>query len=315
MSTVVPPALRRGNPGARIGVLAPAGLGDVFRGLPGLDEVREFPPGGEVDAYRAARYDRVLLAPVSFGSAWRARRGGVRNVSGFGGAGRGILLRRRLPAGEYRRDRHQVENYRALAALAGEPSEVDEPRVVVDPDLRGEAEALWGGAGRPRVALQPGATYGPAKRWPAERFAGLARALAADGCVVALLGGPGDREVVDRVRSEIGRKVLDLAGKTRVGTLAAVLAAADALVSNDTGPMHLGAAVGTPVVAIFGSTDPGWTGPRGEGHRVLRHRVECAPCFRRTCDIGLVCLERIAIDEVRDATRAILKRGPREDRS
>ena len=298
MATVVPPALRRGNPGARVGVLVPEGLGDVYRASPDVDEVLEFAAGGEVDAYRHAGYHRVLLGPASFGSAWRAWRGGVPVRLGFGGSGRAAILRRSLPSREDRRDRHHVENYRALAGLAGESSPSDEPRVALDPAWCVRALAQWGDRPGRKVALQPGATYGPAKRWPAERFATVARRLLDDGCRVAILGGPGDAEVTAAVVRDAGEGVLDLSGRTSVGVLAAVLAAADVLVTNDTGPMHLAAAVGTPVVAIFGSTDPGWTGPRGDGNTVIRRPVDCSPCFRRTCDIGYVCLVSIEVEEV-----------------
>ncbi len=310
MATVIPPAIKRAHPQGRVGVLTPPGLGDIFRGHPAVDEVVEFEPGHEVDAYRRGGYDRVLLGPVSFGSAWRALRGGVRRRAGFGGSGRGVLLDRRLPGQEYRRDRHQVENYRALASLVGKPDPGDEPGVHVSAERLAEADSLWGSPAGPRVALQPGATYGPAKRWAAGRFAAVARELSDAGSSVAILGGPADREAVEAVLAESPPGVIDLAGRTTIGTLAAVLARSDLLVTNDTGPMHLGAAVGTLVLAIFGSTDPGWTAPWGKGHIVMRHPVECSPCFRRTCRIGYPCLENIAAGDVARTARELL-----EDRS
>ncbi len=307
MATVVPPALKRITSEERVGVLVPAGIGDVFRGHPAVDEVLEFAPGGEVDAYRRGGYDRVLLAPVSFGSVWRAMRGGVRERYGFGGSGRDLLLRRRLPGHEYRRDRHQVENYRALAGLAGTPRPADEPDVRVTLEATRAARELWGDSTGRRVAVQPGATYGPAKRWPASRFAALARTLSGRDCTVAVLGGPGDRESTEAVCAEAGSSVRDLSGRTTVETLAAVLREASILVTNDTGPMHLAAAVGTPVLAMFGSTDPDWTGPRGDGHRVMRVPVECSPCFRRDCRIGLTCFTEIGIDAAVAEARAMLE--------
>jgi heptosyltransferase-2 len=304
MATVVPPALRRTH--ERVGVLTPEGIADVWRGAPDVDEVVPFDPGGEVDAYRGAGYDRVLLGPVSFGSAWRARRSGARHLAGFGGEMRAPLLRWRLPAREYRRDRHQVENYRALAGLLGEPRADDEPRVEPRAEWRSEAARLWPEGARPRVALQPGATYGPAKRWPAERFAAVARALGTRGAGVALVGGAGDRPALDEVvRHAPG--VVDLGGKTTVGGLAAVLESADVLVTNDTGPMHLAAAVGTPVVAVFGSTSPVWTRPHGSGHRVVSVPVPCQPCFRRDCDIGYLCLVGIEAERVTDEALGLLE--------
>ena len=304
MATVIPPALGRVH--ARVGVLCPAGLADLWGAVPDVDEVVPFATGGEVDAYRRAGYDRVLLGPVSFGSAWRALRGGARHRYGFAGSGRAPLLSRRLPGREYRRDRHQVENYRALAGLAGEPRVDDHPAVIPRDDWRHEAAALWPRTGSPRAVLQPGATYGPAKRWPAERFGALARSLAEAGVEVAIIGGSGDREETAAVAAD-APGTLDLGGRTSMGALAAVLESADLLVTNDTGPMHLAAAVGTRALAIFGSTSPIWTGPWGDGHRVLSHPVPCQPCFRRDCDIGYGCLMGVETGRVTEEALAMLE--------
>jgi len=297
MATVVPAALRRAPQVSRVTVLTPKGLGDVFLRSPDVDDTVEIAPGREVDALRAGGYDLVVLGPTSFGSAWRTLRAGVK-AAGFATSGRGWLLRRRLPGAEYRRGRHQVENYRALAALAGESAPEDEPAVHLDDEWRRAAEARWPADGRRRVALQPGATFGPAKRWSGERFGSVARSLAESGHQVAVLGGPKDAEPVAETMAAAGSAALDLSGRFRVGELAAILESADLLVTNDTGPMHLAAAVGTRCLALFGSTSPEWTAPRGTGHRVVTNPVPCAPCFQRTCRIGTPCLEGIAAERV-----------------
>jgi heptosyltransferase-2 len=308
LATVVPPALKRRDGDARVTVLTRRGLGDVYRGSPDVDCVVELERGQEVDAYRRGRYDLALLGPTSFGSAWRVWRGRVRERAGFATSRRGFLLGRTLPGREYRRDRHQVENYRALAALVGEPRAVDVPAVALLAEWQRTAAELWPAGPKVRIALQPGATYGPAKRWPAHLYAELARRLLAAGADVAVLGGPGDADVVAAVRDG-AEGVRDLCGRTRVGVLGAVLRSADLLVTNDTGPMHLAAAVGTSVVAIFGSTSPTWTGPCGEGHRVIVQPVPCAPCFQRTCEIGYVCLDRIEVDRVEREVQELLTGG------
>ena len=148
-----------------------------------------------------------------------------------------------------------MENYRALASLLGEPRPTDVPHVALDAAWRQEAERLWAGSRHPRVALQPGAAYGPAKRWAAGRFAEVARELGQRGCTVAVVGGTADVAAVRAVRE--AAPVLDLSGQAPLGVLGALLEAADLVVTNDTGPMHLAAAVGTPTVAIFGSTSRG----------------------------------------------------------
>lgn len=309
MSTVVVPALERAHPAATIEVLAPRGLGDVFARHPHVDGVVEFDRAGEVDALRRGGYDRVLVAPASFGAAWRAWRSGIPHRSGVAGFGRGALLTKRMASGEWSRSRHQVENDRALAALEGLALPDDAPFVALDESWVREARALWAIGEGPRVALVPGATYGPAKRWFPERYASLAAALLDRGVRVALVGGERDRDVIDRVREKSPAAVLDLAGQTRVGVLGALLGSASLVVSNDTGPMHLAAAVGTPVLALFGSTSPVWTRPFGEGHRVLEGRVPCAPCFQRTCPIGLLCFERIEAVDVLRAALEMLERN------
>jgi heptosyltransferase-2 len=313
MATVVPAALRRSPEVGRVAVLAARGLGDVFACAPDVDETVEIAPGGEVDALRTGGYDLVLLGPTSFGSAWRAYRAGVR-AAGFATAGRGFLLARSLPGGEDRRGRHQVENYRALAGLVGAPEPDDEPAVRVDPAWLRSARERWPADGRRRVALQPGATFGPAKRWAAAKFADVARALAKEGHDVAVLGGPQDAEPVAETIAAAGGAARDLSGRFRLGELAALLESADLLITNDTGPMHLAAAVGTRCLAVFGSTSPEWTAPRGRGHRVVRNPVPCAPCFQRRCRIGTPCLEGIAAERVAHGASRMLAETPEEAR-
>ncbi len=297
LSTVAIPALRRRHPAARITVLAPRGLGDVFAASPFVDQVVEFDRAGEVDAYRRGGYDRVLLGPGSWGAAWRAFRGGVRERMGFATSGRGWLLARQLPARDDSRARHQVENYRALASLDGAPGVDDVPAVTLRDEWRDEARTLWPEQARTRVAIQPGAAFGPAKRWFPERWAEVAAALAKRGADVALVGGEKDRAVVDAVRAG-APGALDLAGRTRVGVLGAILESADVFLTNDTGPMHLAAACGTPTLAIFGSTNPTWTRPYGEGHRVEQSRTPCSPCYQRDCRFGTPCMEGVSSPRV-----------------
>jgi heptosyltransferase-2 len=157
------------------------------------------------------------------------------------------------------------------------------------------------------VVLAPGATFGPAKRWPAERFAALGRELQArDRCRIVLVGGPGDREVGREVARALETPPLvpppiDLVGETDLATLGAVLAGARLVVANDSGPMHLARAVGAPTVGIFGSTAPKWTAPRGGEVVTADERPGCAPCYRRTCSIAVQCLVRIPVGAVRAA--------------
>ena len=168
--------------------------------------------------------------------------------------------------------------------------------------------------GRRIVVLEPGASYGPAKCWPAQRFGALAAHLHADGDVNVVTVGLSDARVRERVVHEhAGGRVLRTAGKTPdLMTLVGLLARADLVVSNDTGPMHLAAAVGTPTLALFGATDPAVSGPLGRGVRRLIYDPEpCSPCFLRTCPVlGHPCLTKVGVQRVYRQARAMLDAAP-----
>lgn len=157
------------------------------------------------------------------------------------------------------------------------------------------------------VAINPMTTW-QTKHWYDERFVEVARNLKAEGMNVVFTGGPQDKEVIADICRKVGGRVGNLAGKTSLKELAAFYQFADVLVTTDTGPMHISAAVDTPVVAIFGPTAPWRTGPYGDNHLVLQCNLECSPCLKRNCD-KKECMNRISVDEVLSATKKILARG------
>jgi heptosyltransferase-2 len=166
------------------------------------------------------------------------------------------------------------------------------------------------------LGLNPGAEYGPAKRWPEDRFIETARRLAAQtNCRCWILGGPGDAAVADRIAAALPNGIAQsLAGKTTLRELCAALKACAVVLTNDTGPMHVAAAVGTPVAVPFGSTSPELTGPGwpvGEGHKFLCGEAPCAPCFRRTCPVDFRCMTSIGVDAVVDAVLQLLRAVPK----
>jgi heptosyltransferase-2 len=162
--------------------------------------------------------------------------------------------------------------------------------------------------GRTVVGLNAGSTYGEAKCWPPERFAALARMLR-DRCGAAIVavGGPRERARAEAVCAPLGPDALNAAGVTTVMQCAALAARCAAFVSNDTGPMHLAAAVGTPVVAVIGPTDPGATGPLGE-HVIVRRETSCAPCLKRRCPTDHRCMTAITAEDVFAAVERMLKK-------
>jgi heptosyltransferase-2 len=161
----------------------------------------------------------------------------------------------------------------------------------------------------PWVGLSPGAAFGPAKRWPPERFASLGTALQQGfNARLVLLGGPEDRDAAHQVKALLP-EALDLVGRTSLRQALAVLTHLKLLITNDSGLMHAAAALGTPLVAIFGSTDPVATGPFTDRATVLHHPLSCSPCLQRTCDRDYQCLLDISVSEATDAARVWLQEG------
>ena len=295
-------ALRRQRPEARVTLAGPwasllvgQGLGDVL-----VDYPRSW--AGRLraaDSVRSLGGDLAVLLPNSFEAALAARYWGARGIVGFASGGRSWLLTEALPVPSPRR--HQVDEYLMLVEHLGAATP-DRAPALASPDPEGpqrrEVRALLqgiapeGGGARhgPRIGVHLGAAYGAAKRWPLERIVDFCRLLAPTDRLVVLLGTSADRDVADAVVR--AAPALNLAGRDRPELLPAMLAELDVLVCGDTGVAHLAAALGTPVVALFGPTDPALTGPRGPA-TVLHHPVACAPCFYRTCPIDHPCLRGI----------------------
>jgi heptosyltransferase-2 len=266
-------------------------------------------------------FDTALLLPNSMHAALIAARAGIPERWGYGNA-----LRRRLLTRAVARPGavHQVDYYQRLVAALGFATHSREPRIQVtaaarDAGARMLRDAGW--QGRPLVALAPGAAYGGAKRWPAAAFAALAATLAADGVECVIVGSSADAETAADVgreysqsarhnpgRAEAGvrNQLIDVTGRTDLSTLAGLLTHCRALVTNDSGAMHLAAAAGIPVTAVFGPTDERATRPVGDAHVVITHPVWCRPCMLRECPIDHRCMRDIRVDAVVDAARRTL---------
>jgi heptosyltransferase-2 len=257
----------------------------------------------EAEQLRGTGADAVLLLPNSFGSAWTARRAGVPERWGYRGAGRRPLLTRSI-----RRPRqrvHQVEYYLSLVRGLGIAAADGPPRLAPHRESAARAETVLGAAGwRPGerlVGFAPGAAYGHAKRWPPARVAEVVAALAARGIVPVLVGAAADRESGRAIESALppGTRVVNVIGRTDLRQLVGVVARCAAFVSNDSGAMHVAAALGVPLVALFGPTDERVTAPSGPGARtVLVRPVFCRPCMLRECPIDHRCMTRILAADV-----------------
>jgi lipopolysaccharide heptosyltransferase II len=158
-----------------------------------------------------------------------------------------------------------------------------------------------------RLAICPGAEYGSAKRWQPVRFRRMMQSVSERvDCSWTIFGVEKDREVADEIAEDFGAPCENLVGRTSLAELIDALRNIDVLVSNDTGTMHLAAALGVPVVAIFGSTEPALTAPLGEKQIVIRHQVECSPCFLRECPLDFRCMDAVSVSEVAEAVLQLL---------
>ncbi len=251
--------------------------------------------------------DTVLVLPNSLESALAAWYWGARRRIGYDTAGRGTLLTDRLPLPAPRR--HQIDEYLALLPPLGIPPLTREPELRLPDD-----EARWAQvrallpacAAGPLVGVHLGAAFGASKLWPAERVASLCTTLSGRGVTPVLLGGLDDLALEHQVRERTSSPIASLVGRDRPEILPRLLAKLDAFVSGDTGTAHLAAAVGTPVITLFGSTDPSLSAPRGPA-TVIAKDVPCAPCFYTRCPIDHICMRAITADEVADAVTGTLR--------
>ena len=291
-------------PGAHLAGLARAKVRAVADRLPGFDEVLAEPDSPLALARLAAAgwdlaftLSSTLTAPAAFAA------GRIPLRVGFAGGGRGLFLTHAVPV--LPRSLHQVDHYLALGAPVG-AFRPPAPALAwtVRPGDEAEAERflrLGGFLGRNLVALAPGAAYGPAKRWAAPRWAALADRLALERDVLpVLVGGPEERPLAARIAGLAARRPVDATGALSLGGTAALLRRCSAFASNDSGLMHVGAAVGVSTAGLFGSSNPHWTRPWGPAHAAIWGRVPCAPCYRRTCLPGrdYACLEAIQVGRV-----------------
>jgi len=317
-------ALRRAHPDARVllagpwaAILGGQGLADTLVTYPrpwaarlaAADVVRRFAP------------DTAVLLPNSLESALAAWYWGARRRIGFDAGGRGLALTDALPLPIPRR--HQIDEYAMLAERGGARVDDSVPALTAPPpdgEERAEARALLDAVGarhgRPTVGVHLGAAYGPAKTWPPERVVDFCRLLDGSGGRAVLLGTAGEAPAAATIATQA--PAATLAGRDRPALLPSLLAELDALVAGDTGVAHLAAALGTPVVTLFGPTDPALSAPRGRA-TALTHPVPCAPCFYRVCPIEHPCLRGLDAARVHDAVlallgRATLPRAPITDR-
>jgi heptosyltransferase II len=324
--------LRELKPKARIGLVTPAKLAELFAGHPAVDETIPFEKAeGTFKLARRlrGRFDTALILPNSFRTAaemWLAR---IPERVGYRGNGRSWLLtgtvarlpserrmhkrteaevRERiaanLPRETYPATAHHIHQYLGLVRALGANADPIAPRIYLTQAERDAFRTRFSIGQKRVVGINPGAEYGPAKRWPAEYFIETARLVSRDGdCTWLVFGGPADARTAEAIANAIPGAI-NVAGRTSLRELCAGLSLCETVITNDTGPMHLAAAAGARVIVLFGSTSPELTGPGlpGEGrHRLIVGQAACAPCFRRECPIDFRCMHSIEPKRVADA--------------
>lgn len=314
MTTPAIARIRKAFPHANISLLVTPWVAGVFEGSPHIDEIISYDRDGRHQGVsgmlrltrelRDARFDLAILLQNAIEAAIIAALARIPHRIGYNTEWRGFLLTTAVVRDRSANAVHHVDYYQALLSAVGWGEAQREPMLYVGNGAEERAAALLAEEGVKRnetvAALNPGAAFGSAKRWPADRYAVLADRLVEDlGMKILLTGARADGPVARVVRSaaRYPDRVIDLTGRTDIQLLGAVLKRCAVFVTNDTGAMHVGAAVGVPVVAIFGPTDPKTTSPVGQ-HALLRHPVPCSPCLLRECPIDHRCMTGITVDHV-----------------
>jgi lipopolysaccharide heptosyltransferase II/tetraacyldisaccharide 4'-kinase len=302
-------------PGAQVAVLAAPRVAPLFAGQAGVSEVIIYPAGRE--KWRTlwslrGKFDLALSLPNSFEAAlglWLTR---TPHRLGYAANGRKPLLTLALKGRKRLKGLHQVFYYLGLLEALGPVQDFFPPSLSLSDMELAEGKSFLISAGldpaHPWVGLAPGAAYGPAKRWPAERFAAVGDLLQIERQAgLVLLGGPEDLEAAAAVQRPGRGSFLNLAGQTTLRQALAVLSHLKVLITNDSGLMHVAAALGVPVVAIFGSTDIAATQPFTSRATLIHHHLPCSPCLKRTCSKNYACLTDISAAEVAAAARSWLE--------
>jgi len=307
-------AVRENFPESRLAVLARPWVIPLLETHPAVDQVLPLRKGkgypvDVIELIRVAclirrmRFDLAILFQNAFEAAFLACVGGIRYRVGYNTDGRRLLLSHTLIRNDELLNLHQVEYYLTILKAMGWEARTRDPNLfVADKDKESVRSLLMKkGVGEDDflLGLSPGAVFGPAKRWPPDRFAAIGDWAAERwGATVLIIGSEGEKDIGMRLETSMKHAPVNLCGMTSLGEAMALINRCHMFVTNDSGLMHIGAALNVPVVAIFGSTDPVATGPRGQRSKVVRKPMDCAPCLRPVCPTDYRCLLSIEPEEV-----------------
>jgi len=314
-------AVRKTFPHAKISVLAKPWVAETYRICPEVDEIIIYQdPGvhhGIAGKYRLARelkskgFDLAVLLQNAIEAAIIAWLAGIPIRAGYNSDGRGILLTHSVKRTTEIRKIHQVYYYIEMLKSLGFQSAGSDIKLKLNDDYLTIAEDILDQYHVKKddtlVGIAPGATYGPAKMWFPERFASVADKLINDfSARVMLFGSGGDSERTTLVQQHSKNNLINMAGKTSLKEAIAMIARCNLFISNDSGLMHLAGALGIPLVAIFGSTNPVTTSPVGEKSVVIHKDVSCSPCLKKECPTDFRCMDLIGVDDVYDAAKKLV---------
>ena len=318
-------SIRQNFPDAEITLLALPWVADVFQASPYVDRIflyrKNDRHGGLTGKFRLAfdlkpeKFDGVILLQNAFEAAFITLMAGIPARGGYTTDGRGMLLTQGIKLNPEIKQQHQVNYYQEmLRGLGLTPGSNDLEITVPDESLQwAKALLLDKAAGDKKtiIGLNPGAAYGPAKRWPAEKFAALAGQLCRDNTTLMLIfGTDADREAAEQISRPIENKenILDMTGKTSLSQAMGLIRLCDAFVTNDSGLMHVSAALKTPTVAVFGSTNHVTTGPYSDNASIVRTELDCSPCLKTHCpQKHFKCMENIDVKDVLQALQNQMK--------
>ncbi len=314
--------LRSLFPEAEITMLAKRAVAELFSAAPELSRVVLYDDKGPhaglsgkwslAGTLRRHGFDLAVLFQNAFEAAFLAWLAGIPQRYGYATDGRVFFLTTPVAVPSRSRGGHQVEYYWNLLKPLGLSGTASSPTLCVTADESRQLDVRLAGAGVGLsdlvIGINPGSTYGSAKRWLPERFAEVAQRLAerigqdeSAQVVVVILGARGEESLGKDIAARIKGRSVVLSGATTIRELMAVVKRCRLLITNDTGPMHIAAACGVPVVAVFGPTDSQTTAPYGQEQSIVREAVDCAPCLLRECPIDHRCMTRIPVDRVYEA--------------
>ena len=303
MSVPAVRAIKNGRPDVHVTIAAPDKIAPMWKLIPEVDAIIPLPEGSLLPVVRLLRqqmpFDVAILFPNSLRVALESWLSGIPRRVGYRGHWRSWLVNQivREPRKPGPPEHHSLRFLRIARECGAETSNIEVPNPNQTSNIKHQT----------LIGLCPGAEYGPAKRWLPERFAEAAAKITAQSSAQWILfGTKKDAAIGEQIAAAIGDHCVNRIGQTTLDQLIDELRQCSLLLTNDTGTMHLAALLGVPVVAVFGSTEPRLTGPLGNGHIILRHHVECSPCFLRECPIDFRCMKAVSADEVAGAVLSML---------